>query len=257
MKIFWRFTAALTCATALLPGFLFKPVLSMRPERRAALARKLKKLIDDYEDANTPKLCKKLNLPLKELLKWLFTCQHHSATGTADHKGKKSNVWKSGDRDGLRTRPSCMIQRLKYAIFNQSRMRAQKYAGASPCIIHSLCHLPCFLENCGSPSFFFPSKFKLPSNMYRQILERTREFGIDTHHLFIDFKTAYGSINRKALIAAMKEFKIIDKLLRLISLTLSQTKILAKVQNDLSDPLEIKRRSTRSCSSVLFSLIQH
>ncbi|GFY43630.1 uncharacterized protein TNIN_480671 [Trichonephila inaurata madagascariensis] len=71
MKLFWRFTTALTCATALSPGFLFKPAIPMRPERRAALARKLKKLIDDYEGTNAPKLCKNLNLPLKELLKWL------------------------------------------------------------------------------------------------------------------------------------------------------------------------------------------
>ncbi|GFU56573.1 uncharacterized protein TNCV_1407131 [Trichonephila clavipes] len=71
MKLFWRFTAALTCATALSPGFLFKPAIPMKPERRAALARKLKNLIDDYEGSNASKLCKQLNLPLKELLKWL------------------------------------------------------------------------------------------------------------------------------------------------------------------------------------------
>ncbi|GFT09816.1 putative endonuclease-reverse transcriptase [Trichonephila clavipes] len=40
----------------------------------------------------------------------------------------------------------------------------------------------------------------------RQVLEKTREFGIDTHHIYIDFKTAYDRINRKVLIAAMKEF---------------------------------------------------
>ncbi|GFV45469.1 putative endonuclease-reverse transcriptase [Trichonephila clavipes] len=38
----------------------------------------------------------------------------------------------------------------------------------------------------------------------------------------------------------MKEFKIPDKLLRLISLTLCETKIVVKVQNDLLDPLENK-----------------
>ncbi|GFS88866.1 putative endonuclease-reverse transcriptase [Trichonephila clavipes] len=74
----------------------------------------------------------------------------------------------------------------------------------------------------------------------RQALEKTREFGIDMHHLFIDFKTAYDSIHRKTFIAAMKEFEIPDKLLKLISLTLSETKIVVKVQNDLSDQLEIK-----------------
>ncbi|GFY74772.1 hypothetical protein TNIN_439061 [Trichonephila inaurata madagascariensis] len=43
----------------------------MRLERRADLARELKKLIDDYEGTNAPKLCKKLKVPLKELLKRL------------------------------------------------------------------------------------------------------------------------------------------------------------------------------------------
>ncbi|GFV51201.1 putative endonuclease-reverse transcriptase [Trichonephila clavipes] len=47
----------------------------------------------------------------------------------------------------------------------------------------------------------------------RQVLEKTREFGIDKHHLFIDFKTAHDSINRNALITAMEEFKNPDKLL--------------------------------------------
>ncbi|GFU13089.1 hypothetical protein TNCV_1445171 [Trichonephila clavipes] len=42
-----------------------------------------------------------------------------------------------------------------------------------------------------------------------RILEKTREFGIDTHPIFIDFKTAYDSIIRKDLIAAIKEFKIL------------------------------------------------
>ncbi|GFU41117.1 putative endonuclease-reverse transcriptase [Trichonephila clavipes] len=87
----------------------------------------------------------------------------------------------------------------------------------------------------------------------RQVLQKTREFGIDTHHLFIDFKTAYDSINRKALIAAMKEFQFPDKLLRLISLTFSETKIVVKMQNDLSDPLKIKN-GVRQGDVLLFSI---
>jgi len=33
----------------------------------------------------------------------------------------------------------------------------------------------------------------------RQILEKCSEHGKDTHHLFIDFRAAYGSINRRSL----------------------------------------------------------
>jgi hypothetical protein len=41
----------------------------------------------------------------------------------------------------------------------------------------------------------------------RQILEKTIEFGIGTHHLFIDFKLAYDSINREQLYMAMKDLE--------------------------------------------------
>ncbi|GFT89831.1 putative endonuclease-reverse transcriptase [Trichonephila clavipes] len=83
----------------------------------------------------------------------------------------------------------------------------------------------------------------------RHILKKTRTFGIDTHHVFMDFKTHYDCVNRKALIVVMEEFKIPYKLLRLISLTLSETKIIVKVQNDLSDPLEWRVLKSEVCRS--------
>ncbi|GFS47374.1 putative endonuclease-reverse transcriptase [Trichonephila clavipes] len=83
----------------------------------------------------------------------------------------------------------------------------------------------------------------------RQIWEKTKEFGIDTHYLFIDFKTAYDSINRKVLIAAMKEFKISDKLLGQLGLALSETKIVVKVP--VVGPIGNKKwSSTRRCIGV-------
>ncbi|GFW80915.1 putative endonuclease-reverse transcriptase [Trichonephila clavipes] len=73
----------------------------------------------------------------------------------------------------------------------------------------------------------------------------------------IDFKTAYDSINRKALIIVMKEFKIPEKLLRLTSLTLNEAKIIVKMQNDLSDPLEIKNSVLQGdvLACLLFNII--
>ncbi|GFS89890.1 putative endonuclease-reverse transcriptase [Trichonephila clavipes] len=54
----------------------------------------------------------------------------------------------------------------------------------------------------------------------------------------------------------MEEFKIPDELLRLISLTLSETKIMVKVQNDLWDPLQIKNgaRQGDALACLLFIL---
>jgi sorting nexin-29 len=39
----------------------------------------------------------------------------------------------------------------------------------------------------------------------RQIIEKCSEHGTDTHHLFIDFKAEYDSIDRRRLYAAMEQ----------------------------------------------------
>ena len=60
------------------------------------------------------------------------------------------------------------------------------------------------------------------------------EFQIETHHLFIDFKTAYVKVNRNQLYKAMLEFGIPPKLVRLIQGTMEGTTAKVKVQNELS-----------------------
>ena len=47
----------------------------------------------------------------------------------------------------------------------------------------------------------------------RQMLEKCSEYGKDTHHLFVDFKVAYDSIDRHSLYAAMEEFNVPHKVI--------------------------------------------
>jgi hypothetical protein len=47
------------------------------------------------------------------------------------------------------------------------------------------------------------------------VLEKCNEFGIETHHIFIDFRAVYDSIDRSNLYMAMKEFQIPRKLIAL------------------------------------------
>ena len=42
----------------------------------------------------------------------------------------------------------------------------------------------------------------------RQILEKCGEHDTDAHHLFVDFKAAYDSIDRRSLYAAVEELNI-------------------------------------------------
>ena len=77
--------------------------------------------------------------------------------------------------------------------------------------------------------------------MLRQILEKTREFGIETHHLFIYFKSAYDTIEKDQLYNAMREFKIPNKLIRLIRMTMENTQSQVRIQSDLSDPITTRK----------------
>jgi len=59
----------------------------------------------------------------------------------------------------------------------------------------------------------------------RQILEKTKEFGIETYNLFIDFKSAYDTIKREQLYNAMSEFNIPNKVIRLTWMTMENKKV--------------------------------
>ena len=89
----------------------------------------------------------------------------------------------------------------------------------------------------------------------RMILERTCEYKLDIHQLYIDYKQAYGTINRAELVELMKEFEIPMKLLRLVSMTLANTKSKVKIQEKLSPSSEtmIGLRQGDSLSTLLFN----
>lgn len=53
-----------------------------------------------------------------------------------------------------------------------------------------------------------------------QILEKSYEFNIHIHILFIDFRRAFDSVNREKLIQEMQEMKIPTKIIRLTKMTL-------------------------------------
>ena len=75
----------------------------------------------------------------------------------------------------------------------------------------------------------------------RRLLEKTLEFQIDTHHLFIDFKQAYDSIDRSSLFTSMRSFGIPSKLNRLCWLTLANTDSVVKIGNDKSEKFTTKQ----------------
>ena len=73
----------------------------------------------------------------------------------------------------------------------------------------------------------------------RQILEKTHEYNTTTHHLFIDFKQAYDSIDRSERLLAMKQLGILPKLINLCMMTISNTRV--RVAKEISEVFMTKR----------------
>ncbi|XP_043064095.1 uncharacterized protein LOC122320085 [Drosophila ficusphila] len=91
----------------------------------------------------------------------------------------------------------------------------------------------------------------------RQILEKSYENQIDTHHLIVDYKAAFDSPRRDRLYAAMSELGIPAKLIRLCRMTLSNTISSVKVGNDQSETFSTKcgLRQGDSLSCMLFNIL--
>ena len=91
----------------------------------------------------------------------------------------------------------------------------------------------------------------------RQIYEKCHEYNIDLHNIFIDFSQAFDIVNRDAIYNSLTKYNIPDKLIKLIKLTMQQTKMKVKVKNSYSEWFETKTgvRQGNPLSSLLFSVV--
>ncbi|MXP61705.1 hypothetical protein FD744_25325 [Pantoea sp. Taur] len=90
----------------------------------------------------------------------------------------------------------------------------------------------------------------------RTILERGNEHQIKTHHLFVDFKAAYDSINREELYKALEEFNIPEKLIRLVKLTMRNVKCTVQVGGQRTEEFSSRKglRQGDALACLLFNL---
>src|SRR5215469_2657942 len=91
----------------------------------------------------------------------------------------------------------------------------------------------------------------------RIILGKCYEYNITLHQLFIYFKQAYDSINRKKFVLILEEFKIPRKLINLIGMTLRNTTGRVKAQNMMTEEFAINKglRQRNALSTQLFNVV--
>ena len=92
----------------------------------------------------------------------------------------------------------------------------------------------------------------------RMILEKTMERKVVTHHLFLDFKAAYDSVDRTQLYCALEELSIPQKLVRLIKMTMDSSRCRIRVGSDDSEEFKVSSgvRQGDALACLLFNLAE-
>lgn len=93
----------------------------------------------------------------------------------------------------------------------------------------------------------------------RQIMEKHFEYDQDLHLLFVDFKQAFNSANRSELYESLRELRKPWKLIRLIRMTMQDTRAKVKVGNKIANEFSFNMglKQGEGLLATLFILALH
>ena len=90
----------------------------------------------------------------------------------------------------------------------------------------------------------------------RQTFLKCYENNIDLHNIFVDYLQAFDSIKRNKVIDSLNEYNIPSKLIKLMTLTLSGTSAMVKINNELTGKFDAQTEVKQGgpLSATLFSI---
>jgi hypothetical protein len=91
----------------------------------------------------------------------------------------------------------------------------------------------------------------------RQIHEKCYEYNIDLYNTFVDFSQAFDTVNKDVIHNSLIKHNVPNKLIKLLKLTLQQTKMKVKVNNSYPEWFETNTgvRQGDPLSALLFSVV--
>jgi hypothetical protein len=89
-----------------------------------------------------------------------------------------------------------------------------------------------------------------------QIIEKSYEYDIELHILFIDFKQAFDNINRRSLVEEMQQMQIPEKLIKLTKMTMDNSRARISTIEGVTNEINIERgvRQGDALSTTLFNI---
>ena len=91
--------------------------------------------------------------------------------------------------------------------------------------------------------------------MVRQIFEKCHEYNTELHNIFVDYSQAFDSINWNKITECLIKYEVPTKLIKLIGLTLTNTKV--KIGNQFTNEFRIVSgvKQGDPLSATLFSIV--
>ena len=88
-------------------------------------------------------------------------------------------------------------------------------------------------------------------------MEKSHEYKIELNEFFIDFRQAFDTVCRSQMIETLKLTEIPHKLIRLINMTMQNTRAAVEIEHGRSEKFSIntRLRQVDALSTLLFNLV--